>query len=177
MEILDTLDFLLGTWRVARSIEDHRAGLRGTFEGTAALAEAPSSPDGSLDARARYEEVGELRFGALGQRAHRRLLYLRQGDSTAMLYFSDGRPFVDLDLSAGGWTSVHLCGHDRYEIATFVRSHDVVEEHWRVRGPAKDYRAVTRLMRMRGPDAPIVGASGLPRRQHEEASRHRRPSC
>jgi hypothetical protein len=39
MEIVDTLGFLHGTWRIARSIEDHRIGTRGSFKGMATLTE------------------------------------------------------------------------------------------------------------------------------------------
>jgi hypothetical protein len=65
-----------------------------------------------------------------------------------MIYFVDGRPFVDLDLRTGAWRSAHVCDEDRHEIATLVRSRDVVEERWRVRGPATDFEATTIHTRM-----------------------------
>jgi hypothetical protein len=67
---------------------------------------------------------------------------------TVMVYFTDGRPFVDLDLRTGAWQSNHLCGDDRYEIATFVRSRNIVQERWGVQGPTTDYDAVTTLLRV-----------------------------
>jgi hypothetical protein len=59
--------------------------------------------------------------------------------------------YVDLDLRSGTWRSLHPCAEDHYEIVTVVRSPDEVEERWRVRGPAKDYEAVTMLRRLDRP--------------------------
>ncbi|MHB1712979.1 MAG: DUF6314 family protein [Acidimicrobiales bacterium] len=148
MEIADTLGFLLGTWRIERSIKDHQTGIRGSFEGTSTLVQTPIGRNCSAGVQARYDEAGELRFGThLGQ-AHRSLEYMRLDDGAVMLYFTDGRPFVDLDLSTGAWQSTHLCGCDRYEIATLVRSRELVQERWQVRGPTTGYEAVTTLMRV-----------------------------
>jgi len=55
---------------------------------------------------------------------------MRLEDATVMLYFTDRRPFIDLDLITGASHRSHLCGDDCYEIATFVRSHNVVQEYW-----------------------------------------------
>jgi hypothetical protein len=63
------------------------------------------------------------------------------------LYFTDERPFLDLDLRTGYWFGSYLCSDDHYQIETFVPSHDVVQEHWRARAPAKDYDAVTTMPR------------------------------
>lgn len=150
MEIAGTLDFLLGTWEVERSIEDHRSGARGSFRGTAVLAAEPGqAPPG--DRRARYDEAGELRFGTRAGPASRHLRYAaRAGSEVVRVSFADGRPFVDLDLSSGRWQGVHECGADRYELTTVVVAPGVVEERWRVRGPAKSYDAVTTLTRRAG---------------------------
>jgi hypothetical protein len=147
MEIPDTVGFLLGTWDVDRSIADHRSLVSGSFRGTAVVAAEPRPGPGG-GSRARYEETGELRFGSHAGPASRRLEYAAARDGGAVsVRFADGRPFVDLDLGGGRWQAVHQCGADRYELTTVVRSHDVVEERWRVRGPAKDYDAVTTLTR------------------------------
>lgn len=143
MEIVDTLGFLRGTWVIARSIEDRRTGTRGSFKGTATLTEVPIGGDAALEARAHYAEVGELRFGSHSGQARRTLEYRRLDDVTVMIYFANGRPFVDLDLSTGVWQSTHLCGDDRHEIATFVRSGNAMQERWRVQGPMTNYEAVT----------------------------------
>lgn len=146
MEVVDTLSFLLGTWGLARSIDDHRAQALGSFRGIATV-EAPG-PAPERSGWGHYQESGELRFGWRTVPARRRLEIRRQDGGAAMLLFSDGRPFVDLDLRHGVCRRVHRCGEDRYEIATVVRSGDLVQEHWRVRGPHKDYEATTTLTRL-----------------------------
>jgi hypothetical protein len=142
-QIDDTLTFLVGKWTIARAIEDHRSGIRGSFEGSATLAEPASARGGLQEERVRYDEAGELRFGNHMVQAHRSFDYVQLNDATVMIYFLDGRPFVDLDLRTGAWESTHVCDEDRHEIATLVRSRGVVEERWRVRGPATDYAATT----------------------------------
>jgi hypothetical protein len=147
VEILDTLAFLLGSWSLERSIEDHRSGTRGSFSGSATLVWAGAEPGLASVRRARYDEAGELRFGAHTGPASRHLEYARQDGAAVMIYFADGRPFTDLDLRGGAWSTVHDCDEDRYEITTILRSDRVVEERWRVRGPSLSYDAITTLMR------------------------------
>jgi hypothetical protein len=93
--------------------------------------------------------VGEVRFGTYTGQARRTLEYRQLDDVTVMIYFANGRPFVDLDLSTGAWQSDHLCGDDRHEIATFVRSGNIVEERWRVQGPMTNYEAIAIHTRVR----------------------------
>ncbi len=147
MEVVDTLSFLLGTWGLARSIEDRRADALGSFRGLATVAGAPEDAP-ERGGWGHYQESGELRFGSRTVPAWRRLEIRRQVGGAAMLLFLDGRPFVDLDLRDGECRRVHRCGADRYEITTVVRSGALVEEHWRVRGPTKDYEATTTLTRL-----------------------------
>jgi hypothetical protein len=149
MEIVDTLGFLRGTWAIVRSIEDHRIGTRGSFKGTATVSAVPIGCHVALEARAHYAEVGEVRFGTYTGQARRTLEYRQLDDVTVMIYFANGRPFVDLDLSTGAWQSDHLCGDDRHEIATFVRSGNIVEERWRVQGPMTNYEAIAIHTRVR----------------------------
>ena len=139
MQISDTLAFLLGTWDISRTILDHRSGKRGLFSGRGVLAGA---------GRARYDEEGELSFGAHRGPASRHLEYARLDSAAAFLYFSNGRPFVDLDLRTGAWRSIHDCVDDRYEIQTVVRSDRTMQEYWRVTGPDTSYDAVTTLTRV-----------------------------
>ncbi len=148
----DTLSFLLGQWRVSRTIEDHLGDVDGSFRGTATWTEVPGTgtewggPGRGVVAR--YEEAGDLTLGERILPAQRNLEYRGVGEGAVMVYFSDGRPFADLDLRGGAWASTHLCGADTYETATAVLGADLVEERWRVRGPAKDYDAVTILRRV-----------------------------
>jgi Family of unknown function (DUF6314) len=148
LRIDDALEFFVGVWDLDRSIEDHRSGARGTFRGRASLTEMPGGAEAAAAKRLSYEEAGELLFGAYRGPAHRTLEYVRLHDASVMLCFADGRPFIDVDLRAGHCTRIHDCGEDRYEISMAAISHDLMEERWRVRGPKKDYDAVTTLHRV-----------------------------
>jgi hypothetical protein len=147
LRIADTLTFLLGVWDVDRSIDDRRSGTQGTFSGKASLAETGAGNGAAVPERAHYEETGDLLFGSYRGPARRTLEYVRLDGGAALLCFADGRPFIDLDLCDGACDRTHDCGPDLYEIGTVVISDDVVEQHWRVRGPSKDYTAVTTLTR------------------------------
>jgi hypothetical protein len=147
MLIADTLGFLLGSWDLSRSFTDHRYGTRGSCRGRAVLAMTPPCNATARLERAQYEETGELCLGSHRGSAHRRLEYARRDDGTLMLYRPGGVPFIELDLTSGAWHASHLCGDDRYEISTVVRSRDIVQEYWRVVGTSKDYTAVTTLSR------------------------------
>jgi hypothetical protein len=146
MEIEDTLSFLLGTWALRREIDDRRSGILGTFTGRAEIA-GERRYDGAATLRARYEETGELRFGSRTGPAHRRLYCVRLPSRSVVLTFIDGREFIELDLRSGRSQASHVCGADRYEIATRILCDGALEERWRVRGPQKDYDALTTLVR------------------------------
>jgi hypothetical protein len=141
MEIVDTLGFLVGNWAVRRSITDHHGEAQGLFEGTATWTETPCFSD-RVPCWASYREAGDLQIGAHRVHATRRLVGARL-ESAMMLYFADGRPYLDLDLRNGHWQAKHPCGDDTYDIVTLVHSYLTMEERWRVRGPAQDYSAVT----------------------------------
>ena len=145
--VSDTLEFLVGTRAVERSIEDHRSGISGHFEGQAVLVGHPAQQPAGTVPRASYQETGELRFGGHAGPARRGLDYVRRGGAV-MLYFTDGRPYVDLDLRSGTWRAAHPCVADLYEVTTIVRSADELQELWRVRGPDKNYDATTTLRRI-----------------------------
>jgi uncharacterized protein DUF6314 len=145
--INDTLGFLAGRWSLTRSLQDRRSGIAGSFEGTAVLAGAQPGTQLPAGVRAHYQEIGQLRFGCYRGPAQRSLECTQLDNGAVMLHFAGGRPFIDLDLRNGLWRAAHPCGDDHYEITTFVRSCDVVHEHWRVRGPAKDYDAIATLVR------------------------------
>jgi hypothetical protein len=146
MEIFDPLEFLSGSWDIVRSITDHRTDLQSSFEGTGTFAPVLSD-DGSVTVPMRYDEIGVLHLGDHHGEARRSLDYRLVSRSVVMLYFTDGRPFVDLDLTDGRWTSSHPCGEDLYDISTLVTSETTVEERWRVQGPSKSYEAITSLTR------------------------------
>jgi Family of unknown function (DUF6314) len=148
MRISDTFGFLLGTWDLSRAYTDHRDGTRSTFQGQAVLAVTQVSGATAGLERATYDETGYLHLGNYRNAASRSLEYRRRADGTVMLYRAGGQPYIELDLTDGAWQASHPCGADHYETYTVVRSRDIVEEHWRVQGPAKDYTAVATLHRI-----------------------------
>jgi hypothetical protein len=145
MDVADTFGFLLGAWRVSRSIEDRMAGLTGSFEGSALLVIPPEWQ--ARGVWARYDETGTLRFGGHSGPASRTLGYMRRFDGTVAVFFPDGRPYIDLDLRTGSCERDHPCREDNYHLTFTVRSLDEFEEHWEVKGPNKNYRAITTLTR------------------------------
>ena len=90
MDVADTFGFLLGAWRVSRSIEDRQAGLTGSFEGSALLVIPPEWQERGVWAR--YDETGTLQFGGHSGPASRTLGYMRRFDGTVAVFFPDGRP-------------------------------------------------------------------------------------
>jgi hypothetical protein len=142
-----TFNFLLGVWEVNRTIEDHSLGVPGSFQGTATFQKVPPV-DKLVSHRALFVETGMLNFGHYQNSASRHLELRESHGSTVALFFSDGRHFVDIDLTAGRWESSHLCGDDRYTISTVAISRNSFQECWKVRGPRKSYDAVTTLTRL-----------------------------
>ena len=142
MPVPDTLAFLRGRWRLERRLDDHRAGVRGTFAGEAEFA-ATDDP-----AVLCYAERGELCFNGHTGPARRALLLRELPDGTADVRFADGREFYRLDLSPGCCQAEHLCGRDRYTATFRVLARDLLEERWHVVGPHKAYETLTTLRRL-----------------------------
>ena len=140
MKIDDTFGFLLGNWTLTRWIKDRRTGLSGRFMGTATLSE-------SLHGRGWYKEDGELCYGDYTGPANRTLQMLRRPDGSAVLQFSDGRPYLEIDLSSANWSGQHFCSRDTYEIEMQAQSQEMIIEKWAVRGPGKRYDALALLRR------------------------------
>ncbi len=154
----DTIEFLMGQWELTRHFTDHRSGARSVFSGGLRVARlAPAPPRAPLLAddavgprpHVSIEERGVRRAGARAGPARRSLRAGALPGGGALLWFPDGRPFVDLDLTGGEWRAVHLCGTDHYEIVTEVVSETVVRERWHVVGPNKRYDATATFMRRR----------------------------
>ncbi len=140
----DTYQFLLGQWRLERTLTDHLLRETGVFSGTATVARRTFA----VPETAQYREIGLLRFGAYRGTAHRSLGYQRRRDGAVTMTFEDGREFVACDLRSGRWRAAHRCGDDRYELDWRVAAPDVISEEWRVRGPHKDYEARCVLRRV-----------------------------
>lgn len=140
MPIADLRSFLAGAWRLERVIDDARLRLAGAMTGSAVFA-----PDGAL---LRYREAGELRFGPYRGAASQTYLYRFVALHRAEVLLADGRFFHRLDLSAGSTAVTHHCAADLYRGRIDVVSPDEWAMNWRVDGPRKQQRIVTRLRRL-----------------------------
>jgi hypothetical protein len=138
---VSALDFLIGTWSVERRIDDALSGDVGTFQGTASFARDID------DLRVRFDEEGTIRFGDYAGRATRRLFYSEGLDTPIEVSFADGHHFIELDLREGSSHDHHQCASDGYDITVTVVDNDRIEEQWRVRGPHKNYAALTVMTR------------------------------
>ncbi len=149
--IRDTYEFLLGQWRIERTLTDHRLHQTGLLSGTATvMPRRRADPEWAEDQDvAHYHEVGELHLGEYRGTAHRRLRFVRRKHGAVGVTFEDGRAFVTCDLRAGSCCAVHRCGDDHYEVAWKVYTDDLIVEEWRVRGPHKDYEARSVLRKVR----------------------------
>ncbi|MFH8408305.1 DUF6314 family protein [Streptomyces sp. NPDC018019] len=140
----DTAAYLAGRWSVDRTVLDVRTGTQGTFHGTAHF--RPEDPDEGTALL--HAEEGELTWNGTTAPATRTLRLHPHPDGTATVTFADGRPFHDLDLRTGHWTTHHPCAADRYEGDFTVASPTEWHLCWKVTGPAKDQllRSVYRRM-------------------------------
>lgn len=150
--VTDPARYLAGRWAVVRSVADLAAGVTGEFTGTAEFRPA--------GAALVYLERGELVFGTHRGPAWRELRYLPDGPGRMRVEFDDGRPFHDLDLTAGRWRVTHPCRADAYSGEFRVAGPDRWYQDWRVRGPAKDQRLRTRYSRRDGGRSWRGGAYG-----------------
>jgi len=156
-----TLAYLRGDWHAERRLTDHQSGRDGWFVGEAVfqpeLSVAPPAvagelpPSGEVEPALAYHEHGELQFGSHRGLATRSLIFRSGNDGTALVLFSDGRAFYQLDLRSGSWQAQHLCGSDNYVVTVRVTGADSYTEHWQARGPEKDYEMTTTLSRMGTP--------------------------
>ena len=123
------LDGLQGRWLVLRALR-HADGTRATFRGEARW-------DGGT-----CEESGELRLGAAAMPARRATRWAAEG-GRLLVRFEDGRPF-----HAVAGEAEHRCPPDLYRIGyDFALWPAAFACRWTVRGPRKDYRALTRYRR------------------------------
>ena len=136
---MDLRQFLQGSWRLARVIEDRRGGQTGVLRGQASFA-----PDG---AGLVLTESGRLRLGPHAGAAHRRTLYRFPAPGRAEVCFADGRPFHDLDLTDGTWQAAHRCGADLYRGMFRVLDPHTLLVRWVVAGPRKDAVLTSRFRR------------------------------
>jgi hypothetical protein len=135
--VADSVSYLRGLWHIEREIHDRFSGETGTFRGTAVFA-VHSEPGGGEPDTLQQSESGELTWQGVTRPAGR-VLRLHAGEEGALkVTFADGRPFHDLDLRSGHWSTAHPCAADDYTAEFEVLGPDGWQVTWRVRGPAKD---------------------------------------
>jgi hypothetical protein len=135
----DLAEYLLGRWDVERTMSE--GGDEGGFAGVAEFSRAADAD------RLTWDEHGRMRWRGNDLEARRRLELVREGAAWEVR-FDDGRPFHPLDLSTGVCSAVHPCGEDHYEGEYRVVDDDAFEVAWRVRGPRKDQRILSRYRRL-----------------------------
>lgn len=162
LPVPDTFAYLIGTWTVDRLYRDHVSGTEGRFTGTAVVQPLLETEPG--ERRASYYESGNLEFGTHRGPAVRRLtLTTTSSSQIVQLWFTDGSPFVELDLRTGAWISEHPCRSDLYELRSEVETENSWREQWRVRGSSKDYEARAQMTRQT-PEPPLPMRSPRPGR-------------
>ena len=133
-------DAFSGQWTLSRQIDDRHLGQDGIFSGTVQFI-----PRGAREMV--YEEKGTLHFGrAPAMQAERRYLW-RFEASEVDVRFEDGRDFhrfVPMGQVAG---TDHPCGDDFYTVAYDFSRWPQWQAVWTVRGPRKDYTAVSNYIR------------------------------
>jgi Family of unknown function (DUF6314) len=135
--VTDPAEFLPGTWRVERELED--AGLGpGHFSGCATFA-----PDGD---GLSWVESGRMTIGRYDGPARRALRLVPDGDGW-LVRFADGRPFHRLDVRDGRCALEHPCGEDRYRGEFAMCGPDAFAIDWTVSGPGKAQRLSARYER------------------------------
>jgi Family of unknown function (DUF6314) len=134
------LQAFAGDWQVERDIEDAHAGRHGRFTGRASFT---PSPDGL-----RYREEGRLALdGAPAMAATRDYLWRDGGAGTIEVLFADGRPFHRFLPDEPDPAAEHACPPDTYRVRYDFRQWPRWRAEWRVTGPRKDLRLVSRFRR------------------------------
>lgn len=162
--VRDALAYLAGNWQVRRTVRDLAGDGEGRFtgathfgplqDGDVRLSDAePSTAEMGGPLRGRgvlHHETGTFVWQGVARPAERTLRFLPGAEpGTALVRFSDGRPFHDLDLATGRYVADHPCSADLYRGEFTVGDEDHWRTVWRVRGPAKDLVLTTDYTRDR----------------------------
>ncbi|MVO90200.1 hypothetical protein GPA10_36975 [Streptomyces sp. p1417] len=156
----DVLAFLLGDWRVERTVRDFAGAaaggaaagpVEGHFSGTTRF--TPLDGTGPVrdaaGAGLLHHESGTFTWHGVARPAERTLRFLPGGRAgTVAVHFADGRFFHDLDLRSGRHTADHPCARDLYRGTFEVYDADHWRTRWRVAGPAKDLLLTTDCTRL-----------------------------
>ncbi|MEM8633145.1 MAG: DUF6314 family protein [Pseudomonadota bacterium] len=129
----------LGAWSLERAINDISVGGEGRLSGTVDIRR-----EGEGWA---YNEKGALRYGDQPQLAATRR-YLWQslpGQRPGIeVLFEDGRPFHIIDLGQTMPHAEHVCAPDLYHVTYDFAQWPTWYSVWRVSGPRKNYRMLSR---------------------------------
>lgn len=127
-----TLEYLLGSWSVERTVHDVLSRQHGTFSGTA---DCERHSAGGCS----FTEHGLLRWKGRRMQATRSLRLDASRTGVVMVSFEDGRPFHALDLRSGRYDADHRCGPDLYHGHFEVHGDDEWTVRWDVIGPRKQH--------------------------------------
>ncbi|MEE8505068.1 MAG: DUF6314 family protein [Kiloniellales bacterium] len=137
--VADLRAFLAGGWKLRRTIDDRRAGQRGTLEGAAVF-----TPEGDGLV---YREAGVLDLAGYRGSVIQAYRYSFPAPHRAEVAFRDGGLFHVLDLSARTWAAEHVCAGDLYRGDFLVEGPDQWRVSWTVTGPRKDQTLISRYSR------------------------------
>jgi len=138
--VLDLRQYLLGAWSIDRALEDRLTESDGTFAGRADFA---SDGEGLL-----YREEGRLEMAGYADDVTRTYRWSFSAPERARLWFDDGRPFHELDLTKGRADVRHLCGDDVYDGVYDVTDEDRWRLTWEIKGPRKSLKIDSRYTRI-----------------------------
>ncbi len=132
------MDFV-GEWRIDREIT-HDNAPPARFAGLARL---------ELDGEGlSYAEAGELVIaGAPPMQAERQYLWRTGPTGGIEVFFADGRPFHAFDPNAAAPQDRHWCDTDIYDVRYDFGDWPDWRADWRVSGPRKTYRMMSRFSR------------------------------
>jgi hypothetical protein len=145
MPVSDLFAFLEGDWGLSRTINDVRQNMPGVMTGRIALVKY-SDEQGNLALK--YREEGELQFGDYRETVHRTYDFSFPEAHRALVRFSDGRIFHELDLSTGFCEVEHLCAEDIYRGRFRVVARDAWLSNWDISGPSKELILDNRYQRL-----------------------------
>jgi hypothetical protein len=128
-----------GEWALDRQIEDRLLDAPVRFQGRAIF-----RPDGE---GYRYQEVGQMTIGDAAPMEARRAYLWFQRDGRIVVTHDDGRPFHDFDPADP--VARHVCTPDDYRVRYDFSGWPDWSATWRVSGPRKNYRLVSRYSRLR----------------------------
>ncbi|WP_405878548.1 DUF6314 family protein [Streptomyces sp. NBC_01136] len=147
--VANALTYLAGSWHVERAVRDLARGAEGQFTGTTIFGPREEPGEPGLPHGLLHQESGTFVWQGTPRPAERTLRFLPgPSPATAIVQFSDGRPFHDLDLSTGRYVADHPCAADLYRGEFTVYGEDRWRTVWRVGGPAKDLVLTTEYTRL-----------------------------